>query len=56
MNITITNTVLFAAGAAGVTAAIELAKSSNFIGAAIAGVVGLLAIVLYEKLPASPTL
>jgi hypothetical protein len=53
--LTITNIALFTAGASGVTAAIELAKSGQFIAAGICGVVGLCAIFLYEKLPASPT-
>lgn len=51
--LTVTNTALLAAGIAGVTAAIELAKTGNFIGAGIAGVVGLVAVVLYDQLPAS---
>lgn len=51
--ITITNTALFVAGVAAISTAVELAKTSQFIGAGICAVVGLAAILLYEKLPAS---
>lgn len=51
--LTITNTALFAAGIAGITAAFEIAKTGEYIGAGICGLVGLVAIYLYERLPAS---
>lgn len=45
------NVALFTVGVGALSAAVELAKVSNFVGAAIALVVGVAAVVLYEKLP-----
>lgn len=51
--LTTLNTSLLVVGIAGVTAAIELAKSGMIPEAIIAGITGLVVIYLYEKLPAS---
>lgn len=48
-----TNFSLFTIGVAGISAAIELARSGQYISAAVVGVVGLVAVFLYEKLPPS---
>jgi len=53
MNPTVSNIALLALGASALSAAIELAKSSNFIGAGIAVIVGVVAFYAYEKLPPS---
>lgn len=47
----IANPGLLAAGILGLTTAYELVKVQNFIGAGIAAVAGIIAIVLYDQLP-----
>lgn len=47
----LSNVTLLTAGIGGVTAAIELARQNNYIGAIIAGVIGLAAVALYELFP-----
>lgn len=54
MNLTAGNVSLLVLGTGALSTAIELAKTSNFIGAGIALLVGAVAFYAYEKLPTSP--
>lgn len=47
------NIALLTVGIGALSTAVELAKASNFVGAGIAAVVGILVVFLYEKLPPS---
>jgi len=49
--IAISNTALLVLGTGSLATSVELARSSNFVGAGIAAVVGIVAVWLYEHLP-----
>lgn len=51
--ITITNVAVLTVGVAALTTAVEFLKSGQLVEAIIAGVIGLGAIFLYERLPLS---
>lgn len=52
-SLSLTNPTLLVAGISGFTIAYEMLQTNNYIGAGIAGVLGIVAVVLYDRLPAS---
>ena len=52
-SLSIANPTLLVAGITGFTVAYELLKTDNYIGGAIAGLLGVIAVVLYDRLPAT---
>jgi len=53
--VTIANLAVLTLGTTSLAAAVEMAKTGNFIGGGIAVVVGVAALYAYEKLPSTPT-
>jgi hypothetical protein len=52
--LSIANTSLLTLGIAALSGALEMAKSQNYIGAGISVIVGIILLVIYDKLPATP--
>lgn len=53
MNLTVTNVAILTVAVALLSACVDLVKAGNWIGGLVCGVVGLVAVFLYEKLPPS---